>query len=167
MGEQSSKGSSREKSAHKMENLFMLQLIAMALVLRASTSTAYPNSIGDYSGSNPNSRFPWLQRPIFYESPERAAPAEEEINNNLNNNEINNESNQVETRQMPSYADVGRFLLKRNGFPDDVDILNDPRFLNCINEMDIVNHPAKLMPAYARCASVIGRPRFGKRSGPL
>merc|ERR1739838_516639 len=145
----------------------MLQLIAMALVLRASTSTAYPNSIGDYSGSNPNSRFPWLQRPIFYESPERAAPAEEEINNNLNNNEINNESNQVETRQMPSYADVGRFLLKRNGFPDDVDILNDPRFLNCINEMDIVNHPAKLMPAYARCASVIGRPRFGKRSGPL
>merc|ERR1711971_1018523 len=162
MGEQSSKGSSREKSAHKMENLFMLQLIAMALVLRASTSTAYPNSIGDYSGSNPNSRFPWLQRPIFYESPERAAPAEEEINNNLNNNEINNESNQVETRQMPSYADVGRFLLKRN-----VDILNDPRFLTCINEMDIVNHPAKLMPAYARCASVIGRPRFGKRSGPL
>ena len=41
-----------------------------------------------------------------------------------------------------------------------VDILNDPRFLNCINEMDIVNHPAKLMPAYARCASVIGRPRY-------
>merc|ERR1711971_689853 len=166
MGEQSSKGSSREKSAHKMENLFMLQLIAMALVLRASTSTAYPNSIGDYSGSNPNSRFPWLQRPIFYESPERAAPAEEGINNN----EINNESNQVETRQMPSYADVGRFLLKRNGFRrfhGMVDILNDPRFLNCINEMDIVNHPAKLMPAYARCASVIGRPRFGKRSGPL
>ena len=32
---------------------------------------------------DPNSRFPWLQRPIFYESPERAAPAEEEINNNL------------------------------------------------------------------------------------
>merc|ERR1712129_582202 len=158
MGEQSTKGSSREKSAHKMENLFMLQLIAMALVLRASTSTAYPNPIGDYSGSNPNSRFPWLQRPIFYESPERAAPAEEEINNN----EINNESNQVETRQMPSYADVGRFLLKRN-----VDILNDPRFLNCINEMDIVNHPAKLMPAYASCASVLGRPRFGKRSVPL
>ena len=30
----------------------MLQLIAMALVLRASTSTAYPNSIGDYSGSS-------------------------------------------------------------------------------------------------------------------
>merc|ERR1712153_164016 len=142
MGEQSSKGSSREKSAHKMENLCMLQLIAMALVLRASTLTAYPNPIGDYSGSNPNSRFPWLQRPIFYESPERAAPAEEEINNN----EINNESNQVETRQMPSYADVGRFLLKRN--------------------MDILNHPAKLMPAYARCASVIGRPRFGKRSVP-
>merc|ERR1739838_1256384 len=82
----------------------MLQLIAMALVLRASTSTAYPNSIGDYSGSNPNSRFPWLQRPIFYESPERAAPAEEEP---INNNEINNESNQVETRQMPGYADVG------------------------------------------------------------
>ena len=43
-----------------------------------------------------------------------------------------------------------------------VDILNDPRFLNCINEMDIVNHPAKLMPAYARCASVIGRPRYIK-----
>ena len=41
-----------------------------------------------------------------------------------------------------------------------MDILNDPRFLNCINEMDIVNHPAKLMPAYARCASVIGRPRY-------
>ena len=60
---------------------------------------------------DPNSRFPWLQRPIFYESPERAAPAEEVINNN----EINNESNQVETRQLPSYADVGRFLLKRNG----------------------------------------------------
>ena len=40
------------RSAHKMENLFMLQLIAMALVLRASTSTAYPNSIGDYSGSS-------------------------------------------------------------------------------------------------------------------
>ena len=60
---------------------------------------------------DPNSRFPWLQRPIFYESPGRAAPAEEVINNN----EINNESNQVETRQMPSYADVGRFLLKRNG----------------------------------------------------
>ena len=30
----------------------MLQLIAMALVLRASTSTAYPNPIGDYSGSS-------------------------------------------------------------------------------------------------------------------
>ena len=30
----------------------MLQFIAMALVLRASTSTAYPNSNGDYSGSS-------------------------------------------------------------------------------------------------------------------
>merc|ERR1712076_325076 len=111
MGEQSSKGSSREKSAHKMENLFMLQFIAMALVLRASTSTAYPNSNGDYSGSNPNSRFPWLQRPIFYESPERAAPAEEEINNNEINDESNRNSSDAKLRRR------GSFSSKKKRFP--------------------------------------------------
>ena len=56
---------------------------------------------------------------------------------------------------------ISRYLLKRN-----VDILNDPRFLNCIGQLDIVNNPGMAMPAYARCASLMGRPRFGKRSGP-
>merc|ERR1711981_29379 len=151
------------KDKTNMENLCMLLYLAVALVVGATTSTAYINPMEDYRESNAANyapaRFPWLQRPIFYESAEHApasnaAPEVEEVNDV---NEVNVES--IGNRQMPSYADVGRFLLKRN-----VDILNDPRFLNCIQEMDIVNHPSKLMPAYARCASVIGRPRFGKRS---
>ena len=36
-----------------------------------------------------------------------------------------------------------------------MDILNDPRFVNCIQEMDIVNHPSKLMPAYASCLKLM------------
>ena len=48
-----------------------------------------------------------------------------------------------------------------------MEILQNPRFINCIRELDIVNNPDAAMPAYARCASLIGRPRFGKRSGPM
>lgn len=61
----------------------------------------------------------------------------------------------------PNYY-ISRYLLKRNA-----DILNDPRFLNCIGQLDIVNNPGMALPAYARCASLMGRPRFGKRSKPV
>jgi len=66
----------------------------------------------------------------------------------------------TETQHKRAPLAVGKYLFKRN-----VDILNDPRFISCIRDLDIMNNPGIAMPGYARCASLIGRPRFGKRSG--
>merc|ERR1712213_69208 len=58
----------------------------------------------------------------------------------------------------PSMLGLGRVLFKRNS-----DIVTDPRFIKCLGDEGALGVPD--VRIFAKCASFVGRPRFGKRNG--
>jgi len=71
--------------------------------------------------------------------------------------EANSNRGQQEREPLTLY-DLHRMLYKRNA-----DLLSDPRFINCIEEMNGAVDNQDAMAFYAKCFSFVGRPRFGKR----